>query len=113
MKEIVAAWAPVLVLLAALAGSYVTRRNAKDTSVLGAWSTLAVELRTEASEAKKEAATSRTATRQLEERVDSLEDEERRKSQLARIHQSWDEWLVREMRICNPESTIPDPPPLD
>lgn len=113
MRGIISDLAPTFILVAALFGSYVTRRNAKDTSALGGFTALATELRQELSDAKTEAKEARTEARRTQERVQALEDEEHRKAVLARVHQRWDEMIGRELRKCNPESSIPDPPPLD
>lgn len=89
----------MLVLIAALVASYVTRRNAKDTSALSGFSSLATELRSELTDAKKD--------------IRALQEEERRRGVLARVHAKWDDLMVREIRKLDPDVNIPDPPPLD
>lgn len=113
MRGVVSDWAPVLVLLAALATSWVTRRNAKDTSALGGFSALAVELRTELKDTKKELRETKQSLEGAETAIHKLEDEAYRRSVLARRHREWDLLMLEDLRHRHPDSNIPDPPPLD
>lgn len=106
MRGILSDWAPVMVLVAALVASYVTRRNAADTTALSGFTDLATELREELRDAKKDLAKAKT-------RIEHLEDEDQRKSNLARVHTGWDYMLLDDFRRHNPDSIVPDPPPLD
>lgn len=111
--RIVADWGPMALLVGALITALVTRRNAKDTSALGWFTSLATELRAELNDARAENRNTRLQLQQAENRIQAVEDEERRKAILARIHGRWDEMMVLEVRKLNPDATIPDPPPLD
>lgn len=89
----------------ALIAGWVTRRNAKEPSAIAGFAQLATELRTELTEVK-------TELRGQAKEVKALQEQEKRKDGLARVHVEWDREMVRIVNDLTDEE-VPAPPPLD
>lgn len=87
------AWALLgnaIVMLGGVAGVYFTRRSAKDNTVVAGFTAL---------------------SNGLERRVERLEANERRRSELAQLHRPWDIQIYDQARAAG--WSVTPPPPLD
>jgi hypothetical protein len=54
-----------------------------------------------------------TESQRTSERLTALEKDRAESRKLARVHERWDQAVVRKLRAALPDEEFPDPPPLD
>jgi len=95
---LVGAGSTVGVLLGALFASWVTRRNAQDTTAISGFRDLTVSLQSQLNDQQRE--------------IRELQSRERKRNELARLHERWDRKVMQQLNLLTDEE-IPEPPPLD
>lgn len=88
----------IAVLIGGLVGSWVTRRNAQESTAVGGFAQLVDALQEQLDAQGKQIA--------------ALQTREVRRNRLARLHEQWDRQVTRKLNQLTDED-IPEPPPLD